>query len=98
MRQVVLPEPTNSLRVFLAESLPFQARHVIISASSVTNAWSSWSAYSKCFDANDGNGKREHSQRFCFRKDLNLCPGANWAGTEKRSRPCSAKPATGSGK
>ena len=56
------------------------------SADSSVNSWSSWSGWSSCFDA--GNGRKQHSQRFCFRDDLSECPGADREGVESRERTC----------
>jgi len=57
---------------------------------SKVKSWSSWSRWSSCFDA--GNGKKEHSQRFCFRDNLSDCPGANRYGTQLRERDCGSTP------
>eukprot|EP00795_Rhopilema_esculentum_P016268 gene16268-7652_t len=56
--------------------------------SSAYNDWSSWSNWSPCIDY--GLGRKEYSQRFCFRENRKLCPGAGRYGTQRRSRSCTS--------
>eukprot|EP00112_Aurelia_sp_Birch-Aquarium-sp1_P007081 Seg1773.5 transcript_id=Seg1773.5/GoldUCD/mRNA.D3Y31 product="Zinc metalloproteinase nas-7" protein_id=Seg1773.5/GoldUCD/D3Y31 len=64
--------------------------------SSETNSWSSWSAYSQCYFWGRGFSNKKRSQRFCFKEDLSLCPGADRNGIQKREKYCSGELKTGS--